>query len=172
MPSQVATGSVSVLPNPTHQFPDKGLEALYVYYEGYNFSPDSSTYRVKAAIIRNRGGKPDTVVKTQPLTRPKHGVNVAYALGVSLAGVEPGAYTLGLELTDVATRQSVTGGEDFTFGSAAPEPSAASFVNDSLTPIEQQYYDSIQYLATPNQVAYYRRLSEDGKKAYARAVRR
>ncbi len=161
-----ATGSISVLPNPTHRFPDKGLEALYVYYEGYNLSPDSNTYRVKAAIIRTRGGKPDTVVKTQPLTRPKQGTNVAYALGVSTAGVEPGEYTLGLELTDVATRQSVTAGEDFTFGSVGPELMATSLAPESLTPLERQYYDSIQYVATPSQVAYYRRLSENGKKAY------
>ncbi|HTW92284.1 MAG TPA: GWxTD domain-containing protein [bacterium] len=161
-----ATGAISVLPNPTRRFPDTGLEALYVYYEGYNFSPDSNTYLVKAAIIRNRGGKPDTVVRTQPLTKPKHGANVAYALGVSVAGVEPGAYTFGLQLTDVATRQSVTGSEGFVLGSPAAEPTAASFSPDSLSPLEQQYYDSLQYLATPLQVAYYKRLSDDGKRAY------
>lgn len=161
-----ATGAISVIPNPTHWFQEKSLEALYVYYEGYDFSPDSNTYRVKAAIIRNRGGKPDTVVKTQPLTKPKHGANVAYALGLSVAGVEPGAYVLGLQLTDVATKQSVTGGEEFSLGSVAPEPAAASLAPESLTPLEQQYYDSIQYLATPNQVAYYMRLSDTGKKTY------
>ncbi len=160
-----ATGSVSVIPNPSHRFPDKGLEALYVYYEGYNLSPDSNTYRVRAAIIRSRAGKPDTVVATQPLTRPKHGTRVAYAMGVSAAGVEPGAYTLGLELTDVATKRSVTASRDFVLGSVVPE-AAVSLAPDSLTPLERKYYDQIQYLATPNQLAYYKALSDAGKMAY------
>jgi GWxTD domain-containing protein len=164
--TDTATGSVSVLPNPTHRFPDKGLEALYVYYEGYNLSADSNTYRVRAAIVRTREGKPDTVVATQPLSRPKQGTNVAYAMGVSAAGVEPGAYTLGLEMTDVAARRSVTASRDFVIGSTAPEATAAWSVPDSLGPLERKYYDQIQYLATPNQLAYYKALSESGKLAY------
>lgn len=164
--TDTATGSVSVLPNPTHRFPDKGLEALYVYYEGYNLSADSSTYLVRAAIIRSRGGRPDTVVATQPLSRSKQGTNVAYAMGVSFAGVEPGAYTLGLEMTDVATKRSVTAVRDFVIGSVEPEVTAAGLVPDSLGPLERKYYDQIQYLATSNQVAYYKALSESGKLAY------
>ena len=164
--TDTVTGAVSVIPNPSHRFPDKGLEALYVYYEGYNLSPDSDFYRVKAAIIRNRGGKPDTVVKTQPLARPKHGTSAAYALGVSTAGVEPGAYTLALELTDVAANQSVTTSRGFVIGSNEPERAAVGSSLDSLSPLEQRYYDQIQYLATAKQVAYYRALSDSGKQAY------
>jgi GWxTD domain-containing protein len=164
--TDTVTGAVSVIPNPSHRFPDKGLEALYVYYEGYNLSPDSDLYRVRAAIIRSRGGKPDTVVKTQPLARPKHGTSAAYALGVSAAGVEPGAYTFGLELTDVAAKQSVMAGQGFVIGSTAPERAAVGSSLDSLSPLERKYYDQIQYLATPNQVAYYKALSDSGKLAY------
>jgi GWxTD domain-containing protein len=164
--TDTVTGAISVIPNPSHQFPDKGLEALYVYYEGYNLSPDSDLYRVKAAIVRSRGGKPDTVVQTQPLARPKHGTSAAYALGVSMAGVEPGAYTFGLELTDVAAKQSVTAGRSFVVGSNEPEGTAVGSSLDSLSPLERKYYDQIQYLATPNQVAYYKGLSDSGKLAY------
>ena len=164
--TDTATGAVSVIPNPTHRFPDKGIEALYVYYEGYNLSPDSNTYRVRAAIVRGRGGKLDTVVATRPLSRPKQGTSVAYAMGVSVAGVEPGAYTLGLELTDVAAGRSVTASRDFAIGSTAPEATAAGSALDSLGPLERKYYDQIQYLATPNQLAYYKALSDNGKKAY------
>ncbi len=164
--TDTATGAVSVIPNPTHRFPDKGLEALYVYYEGYNLSKDSSTYRVRAAIVRSLAGKPDTVVKTQPLSKSKQGTSVAYALGVSVAGVEPGAYTLGMELTDVATKKSVFASRDFALGSTAPEPVAAVPGLDSLSPFEQKYYDQIQYLATPNQLAQYKALSDNGKKAF------
>jgi GWxTD domain-containing protein len=164
--TDTATGSVSVIPNPTHRFPDKGLEALYVYYEGYNLSADSATYRVRAAIVRSRAGKTDTVVETQPLSKPKHGTSVAYALGVSVAGVEPGAYRLGLELTDVAAKRSVTASRDFVIGSTVPEATAAVPGLDSLSPLERKYYDQIQYLATPNQLAYYKALSESGKLAY------
>jgi len=154
-----------VVTNPTHRFPDKGLEALYVYYEGYNLSPDSETYRVRAAIFRSRAGKTDTVVATQPLARPKHGPNVAYALGMSVAGVEPGAYTFGLELTDVATKRTATASQDFVFGSVAPEPTAGPGL-DTLSPLERKYYDQIQYLATPGQLGYYKALSDSGKLAY------
>jgi GWxTD domain-containing protein len=164
--TDTATGAVSVIPNPTHRFPDKGLEALYVYYEGYNLSPDSNTYRARAAIVRSRGGKSDTVVATPPLSRPKHGTDVAYAMGVSVAGVEPGAYTLDLEVTDVAARRSVTAARDFVIGSAVAEVTAAGLVPDSLGPFERKYYDQIQYLATANQVAYYKALSDSGKLAY------
>ena len=164
--TDTATGAVSVIPNPTHRFPDKGLEALYVYYEGYNMSNDSNTYRVRAAIIRSRAGKPDTLVKTPPLSKPKRGTSVAYALGVSVAGVGPGAYTFGLELTDAATKKSVTESRDFAIGSITPEAVAAGPGLDSLTPLEQKYYDQIQYLATPNQLAYYKALSDTGKMAY------
>jgi GWxTD domain-containing protein len=164
--TDTAKGVVSVIPNPTHRFSDQGLEALYVYYEGYNLSPDSEVYQVRAAIIRSRGGKPDTVVETPPLVRPKHGTSVAYAMGVSVAGVEPGAYTLGLELTDVAAKRSVTAGRDFVLGSTAPQAAAAIPGLDSLSPLERKYYDQIQYLATPNQLAYYEALSETGKSAY------
>jgi len=164
--TDTATGAVSVVPNPTHRFPDKGLEALYVYYEGYNLSPDSETYRVRAAIVRTRAGKPDTLVRTKPLSKPKRGTNVAYALGVSVAGVEPGAYTFGLELTDPATKKSVTESRDFAIGSTAPEPIAAGPGLDSLTPLEQKYVDQIQYLATPNQIAQYKALSDIGKRAF------
>ena len=164
--TDTATGAVSVIPNPTHRFPDKGLEALYVYYEGYNLHPKGTVYQVRAAIIRNRGGKPDTVVATPPLSRSKQGTAVAYAMGVSMAGVEPGAYTLGLELTDVEAKRSVTASRDFVIGSAAPEAAALSPSLDSLSPLERKYYDQIQYLATPNQVAYYKALSDPGKLAY------
>ena len=164
--TDTATGAVSVIPNPSHRFPEKGLEALYVYYEGYNLSPDSDLYRVRAAIVRSRNGKPDTVVKTQPLARPKHGTSAGYAMGVSVAGVEPGAYTLGLELTDVATNQSVTAGRSFVIGSAAPEGTAVGSSLDSLSPLERRYCDQIHYLATPNQLAYYKSLSDSGKPAY------
>lgn len=164
--TDTVTGAVSVIPNPSHRFPDKGLEALYVYYEGYNLSPDSDFYLVRAAIVRDRGGKPDTVVKTQPLARPKHGTSAAYALGVSTAGVEPGAYTLALELTDVAANQSVTAGRGFVIGSNEPERAAVGPSLDSLSPSEQRYYDQIQYLATAKQVAYYKALSDSGKQAY------
>ena len=164
--TDTVTGAVSVIPNPTHRFPDKGLEALYVYYEGYNLSADSNTYRVRAAIVRSRAGKPDTLVKTQPLSKPKQGTSVAYALGVSAAGVEPGVYTLGLELTDAATKKSVTAGRDFAIGSIAPEAAAAGPGLDSLDPLERKYYDQIQYLATHNQLAYYKALSDTGKMTY------
>ena len=164
--TDTVTGAVSVIPNPSHRFPDKGLQALYVYYEGYNLSPDSDSYRVRAAIVRSRGGKPDTVVKTQPLARPKHGTSAAYAMGVSMAGVEPGAYTFAVELTDVATKQSVTAGQDFVIGSTEPEVTAVGSSLDSLSPLELKYYDQIHFLATPNQVAYYKALSDSGKKAY------
>jgi len=166
--TDTVTGAVSVIPNPAHRFPDKGLEALYVYYEGYNLSPDSDHYRVRAAIYRSRGGRPDTVVKTQPLSRSKQGTSAAYAMGVSVAGVAPGAYTLGLELTDVAAKLSVTASRDFAVGSPAPEeePAAVGSGLDSLSPLERKYYDQIQYLATTNQVAYYKSLSDPGKLAY------
>jgi GWxTD domain-containing protein len=164
--TDTATGAVSVIPNPTHRFPDKGLEALYVYYEGYNLSPDSDTYRVRAAIVGNRAGKPDTLVKTPPLSRPKQGTHVAYALGVSVAGVGPGAYTFGLELTDAATKQSVAASRDFVIGSVVMEAATLSLVPDSLTQLERKYYDQIQYLATPSQLAYYKALSDTGKMAY------
>jgi GWxTD domain-containing protein len=164
--TDTATGAVSVIPNPTHRFPDKGLEALFVYYEGYNLSPNSDSYRVRAAIVRSRAGKPDTVIRTPPMSRPKQGTNVAYALGISAAGVEPGAYTLGLELTDEATKQSVAASRDFTIGSNAPEEAAAGPGLDSLSPLERKYYDQIQYLATAKQVAYYKALSDSGKLAY------
>jgi GWxTD domain-containing protein len=164
--TDTATGAVSVIPNPTHRFPDKGLEALYVYYEGYNLSPDSGTYRVRAAIVGNRAGKPDTLVKTPPISKPKRGTSVAYALGVSMAGVEPGTYAFGLELTDLATKQSVAATRDFVLGSVASEAAALSLVPDSLTQLERKYYDQIQYLATPNQLAYYKALSDAGKTAY------
>jgi GWxTD domain-containing protein len=164
--TDTVTGAVSVIPNPTHRFPDKGLEALYVYYEGYNLSPGSEVYRVRAAIVRSRGGEPDTVVKTPPLVRPKQGTSVAYAMGVSVAGVEPGAYTLGLELTDVAAKRSVTAGRDFVLGSTAPEAAVVSPGLDGLSPLERKYSDQIQYLATPNQVAYYKALSDSGKLTY------
>lgn len=164
--TDTVTGAVSVIPNPTHRFSDRGLEALYVYYEGYNLSPDSNTYQVRAAIIRSRSGKPDTVVQTSPLVRAKQGTSVAYAMGISVAGVEPGTYTLGLELTDVAAQRSVTAGRDFVIGSTAPEAAAVSPHLDRLSPIERKYYDQIHYLATPNQVAYYQALSDSGKLAY------
>ncbi len=164
--TDTVTGAVSVIPNPSHRFPDKGLEALYVYYEGYNLSPDSDFYRVRAAIVRDRGGKPDTVVKTQPLAKPKHGASAAYALGVSTAGVEPGAYTFALELTDLAANRSVTAGRGFVIGSNEPERAAVGPSLDSLSPLEQRYYDQIQYLATAKQVAYYNVLSDSGKQVY------
>ncbi len=164
--TDTATGAVSVIPNPTRRFPDKGLEALYVYYEAYNLSPDSNVYRVRAAIFRTRGGKPDTVVKTPLLTEPKHGTSSAYAMGVSVAGVESGAYTLGLELTDVAAKRSVAASRDFFLGSIEPEVATAGLGPDSLSPLERKYYDQIQYLATTNQLAYYKALSDSGKLVY------
>lgn len=164
--TDTVTGVVSVIPNPTHRFSDKGLEALYVYYEGYNLSPNGDTYRVRAAIVRSRAGKPDTVVQTPPLSRPKQGTRVAYALGVSVAGLEPGAYTFGLELTDLAAKRSVAAGRDFVLGSTAPEAAVVSPGLDGLSPLERKYYERIQYLATPNQVAYYKALSDSGKSAY------
>jgi GWxTD domain-containing protein len=164
--ADTVTGAISVVPNPTHRFPDHGLEALYVYYEGYNLSPDSAVYGVRAAIIRGRGGDPDTVVKTQPLLKPQQGTSAAYALGVSVVDVEPGAYTLGLELTDLAARRSVTAKRDFVIGPAPREAGAVVHRSDNLSPLERKYYDQIQYLATPNQVAYYKALSDSGKVAY------
>jgi len=164
--TDTVTGVVSVIPNPMHRFSDKGLEALYVYYEGYNLSPNGDTYQVRAAIVRSRAGKPDTVVQTPPLSRPKQGTSVAYALGVSVAGVEPGAYTFGLELTDLAAKRSVAAGRDFVLGSTAPEAAVVSPGLDGLSPLERKYYERIQYLATPNQVAYYKALSDSGKPTY------
>jgi GWxTD domain-containing protein len=161
-----ATGVVSVIPNPTRRFPDKGLEALYVYYEGYNLSPDSETYAVKVAVTRNRSGKADTLVRTPPLRRPKQGTDVAYALGVNMAGVDPGTYTLGLELTDVASRRSAAASWDFAIGALAPAAVRSRRAIDSLSPTERKYYDQIRYLATPKQMAYYKALSDSGKTSY------
>jgi GWxTD domain-containing protein len=161
-----ATGVVSVIPNPTRRFPDKGLEALYVYYEGYNLSPDSETYAVRVAVTRNRSGKADTLVRTPPLRRPKQGTDVAYAMGVSMAGVDPGTYTLGLELTDVASRRSATASWDFAIGVLAPDAVRSGTAIDGLSPTERKYYDQIRYLATPKQMAYYKALSDTGKTSY------
>jgi GWxTD domain-containing protein len=164
--SSVDTTTGSVIPNPTHWFPDQGIEALYVYYEAYNVSPKGDSYVVTAAIMSDRAGRPDTLVRTTPLARPKHGTRAAYALGVSLPGVKAGAYTLGLMVTDPAAGQSVSASRDFVLGSVAPEAGAETEAPDTLSPLERKYYDQIQFLATPNQMAYYKSLSEPGKRAY------
>jgi GWxTD domain-containing protein len=157
------TGAVSVIPNPTHRFPEAGLEAVYVYYEGYNLSPDSEYYEVKAAITSVRAGKVDTVVNVPALRRKKSGTTASYALGVSADGVGPGGYTLALELTDLATKSTTKGFRRFTVGTPEEPAAVAGFKPDTLPPLERKYYDQIQYIATARQVAYYKALSDSGK---------
>jgi GWxTD domain-containing protein len=160
------TGAVSVIPNPTHRFPEAGLEAIYVYYEGYNLSPDSEYYSVRAAVIRDRAGKTDTVVRVPAMHRKKSGSTAAYALGISADGVKPGSYMLALELTDLATRAMVRGSRRFTVGTPEEPGAGVAFSPDTLPPLERKYYDQIQYIATAKQVAYYKALSDSGKIAW------
>jgi GWxTD domain-containing protein len=164
--TDTATGAVSVIPNPSRRFPDHGIEALYVYYEGYNLKPDSEQYQVRAAIVRTGSGRPDTVVKTPPVRKKKHGTSVGYALGVSVDGVAPGAYALVLELTDLASGQSARAEQQFRLGTPEVQPQGVAAAFDSLSPLERKYYEQIHYVATPRQVAYYKALSDSGKQAY------
>lgn len=164
--TDTATGQVSVIPNPARRFPLLDTSVLYVYYEGYNLSPAGAAYQVRAAITRAHDGRPDTVVRTPTLTKEKHGASVAYALGITLAGLGAGAYTLHLELIDVAGGESVSTVRDFTIGAATTETVGSGWSPARLSPLERKYFDRIEHLATTNQLAYYRALSDSGKSAY------
>lgn len=103
------------------------------------------------------------MVNVPLLRKKKTGSTAAFALGVSADGVGPGNYTLALELTDLATKGTARGFRRFTVGAPEEPGTAAGLRPDTLPPLERKYYDQIQFIATPRQVAYYKALSDSGK---------
>jgi GWxTD domain-containing protein len=164
--TDTATGAISVIPNPSHRYPAEGLKTLYVYYEGYNLVPDAGSYEVRTAVLQRKPGRTDTLVLVEPFTRKKHGSSTAYALGVEVESLDRGEYVLGLALTDLSTKQSVVREREFVIGQVEPEYVAPVVRLEGLSPREQKYVEEIHYLATPGEVAYYKRLSDAGKKEY------
>ena len=155
------TGAVAVIPNPSHEFGVVGLDTVYFYYEAYNLAPDTNQYGLETRVI---GARSDTVLESGLMLRTKNGNKASSALGLSVRGLAPGAYTLVVELTDLVTRRSTTRERRFTVGSserAGPAPRLGG-----LDERELAYYHEVQYLTTPRQYAFYEALSDSGKEAW------
>jgi GWxTD domain-containing protein len=163
--ADTTTGALSVIPTPSHRFPAEGLEVIYVYYEGYNLAPDSGSYEVRAQVLRRRAERTDTMIQVQPVVRRKHGSMAAYAFGVNVKSLPQGSYVLAVELTDQTTKQSVSRERAFSVGEAE-EAAPVAVKLEGLGPVEQTYVDSIQYLATPTEQRYYKKLSDAGKQEF------
>lgn len=155
------TGAVAVIPNPSHHFGIAGLDTVYFYYEAYNLAPDTNQYALETRVI---GAGYDTVLESGLMLRSKSGSHASSVLGLSVRGLEPGGYTLGVELTDLVTRRSTTRERRFTVGSSEPAGPAPRLAG--LSEREQAYYHEVQYLTTPRQYAFYQALSDSGKEAW------
>jgi len=159
------TGGFRVIPNPTRKFGTAGLDRVYFYLEGYGLGPKPDSYEVRS-LVTGTGAVPETIVKSEPRVRWRAGPRVSAALGISIAGVKPGTYVLEVTLLDRASRQSVRRRAGFTVAGPEEEPGPASPYTLKLTPLEQKYYQRVEYIFTQRELGYFHSLGDSGKQAY------
>lgn len=166
-----ATGGFSVIPNPTRRYGARGLETVYFYYEGYNFEAEPDSYLIRTAILSTRDPG-ETLAFAGPDSRVKRGSSVSGVLGMGIRNLAPGEYELAVELRDLARDTAVQSSAGFRIGEREVQVGAASLPRFSgahkleMSALEQRHYRSLEYVATPREIAYYNSLSDSGKEAY------
>ncbi len=157
------SGGFSVIPNPTRRFGTAGLDRVYFYFEGYGLGPQADSYEVRSQVL---GAAGETLVSSEPRVKWRTGTAVSSALGLSVAGIKPGDYKLEVELTDRASGRSVRRQSDFTVAGAEEEPGPGSPYQLSMTNLERQYYQQVEYIFSRRELGYYNSLGDSGKQAY------
>lgn len=156
------TGGFSVVPNPGRSFGGDGVDRVYFYFEGYGLDPAADSYDVRTRVLSPAA---ETLVSTGPQTKPRSGTEVSSALGVSVGRLDPGEYTLEVALDDraggVAARRA-----SFLVSAAGEEPGDETPYRLELTPLEEKYYERLDYIASKSELAYYNSLADSGKQAY------
>ncbi len=158
------TGGFSVVPNPMRCYGSAGLGTVYFYFEGYNLEPEADSFEVSAALL-SRSSEPETLVSAEPSARSKSGSEVSATLGMSVAGLEPGEYLLGVEILDRGRNETV--GRHAVFRVAGEEePAQVTPYRLEMSELERRHHDRLEYVATRNELDYYNALSDSGREAY------
>ena len=175
--ADTATGEYALVPNPGRRYGltaqngstvTGGSDRVLVYFEGYNLVQDTAPYLARCFVLRGRGGS-DTALAPPALRRAKSGRTVATVLGVSIDGLAPGDYLLGVELTDMTTGRSVVGKREFTVGSSPGIDRSPSPYRLEMGELERKYYSELNFIATPREIAYYNSLPDSGREAWLAA---
>lgn len=158
---QFIKNGLRIIPNPSQMY---GLSrpTLYYYIEVYNLKPDKNRYEVLYTIL----DKDSTVVNAFSPKQKEKGGEGAVGIDVgafNLVAFKPGEYSLLIEVNDGTASASRI--KHFTVYKAPEiEEEAVSFFTDE----EMEYYDRIEYIASPAEFAEYKSYADTGKVAFLR----
>ncbi len=166
------TGKIAIIPNPPCRFPFTDRLKVYLYFEAYGLVPDQNNYETRYILLTATTG--DTILSSPPIARQKTSATTALTLELTLDSIKPGDYKLALQLTDKSSNKTTTAEKRFTIRDETPAAPTHYTLTQSLQESllkdlpesARHYYNEIQYLATPRELAYYHSLSDSGKTAY------
>ena len=159
-----ASGGFSVVPNPTRRYGGDGVDRVYFYFEGYGLSPAADSYDVTTGIL-DRAAEPETLVGSTQAKYKGQSTRVSAALGASIDGLDEGEYVLAVAVADRATGGIVSRSTRFTVAGEGV-PADQTPYRLEMTELETRYYDRLDFIATPRELAYYNALSDSGREAY------
>lgn len=153
-----------VTPCADHVFGGR-LAFLYWYGELYNMTlppvGGKGFFRMDYAILDSSGKVVNEVIGE---VREKPGTSVVEAGGIPIAGLQPGRYRLRLKAFDLDSKSEAS--REGTFEKLPLELAKATSAASAMSAEVQAYYDQIQYLASPDTVKFYQKLSPEGKKQF------
>ncbi|MDI6840045.1 MAG: GWxTD domain-containing protein [bacterium] len=143
---------LQVIPNPQATFGAR-YPILYAYNEIYNLKKESK-YEIKYSILNEFGD----IVKELPSDSIfPTSVDIAKTGGINIIAFEEGTYILKIE---VSQGDKIVSKEKTFFVVESLKKEENEF---KLTDEELKYYDLIQYIAKPEELAFYNSLPEDAK---------
>ena len=159
---------VGLNPAPTKKFTKNGLRVtpapsalfnksrylLYSYMEIYNLSGD---YQVMYRLLDEKG---KVVKELPPKDKEKPGPSAIEVGAVNVIALSPGKYRLQVKVKDLSTQKEAISEKGFTILETPTQ------VSTQIPEWSIDYYDQIEYVASPQELSFYKSLSSKGKNAY------
>lgn len=145
-------GNLKIIPNPSGIF-DEGTEYLYIYYELYNITPDSTALKITYSVVDTAGN----VVKRASKILKKRFSNQAINSGFNIETLKPGDYKFKVVIEDSSSKGMLEKAIDFQIRE----------MQKRLEVVEElPYYDAIEYFVSKQEYQYFLTLEDEGRRMY------
>ena len=148
---------VKIIPNPQCLYGEK-YTILYAYTEIYNLTQGGATsnsnYEVKYNIFSETG---ESLYTMPEKSLPSISKDITEVGSVNVSAFKEGAYILKIDITQ--NDKSVAREKKFWVIKELTE-------EDKFTTEELKYYQEIKYIASPEDIKFYNKLSDKAKEAY------
>lgn len=145
-------GELKVIPRASRVFTEDD-ENLYVYYEVYDFIPDSNQFTVTYKIT----DKNDKTIRKVSRGYQKKFKSQDLNAGLNIQRIEPGEYSFSVEVFDSSTGQ--------TTGKAVP----FEIIRETQKEVSYEglpFYEELEYFVSPAEYRYFNSLKKEGKASY------